>query len=540
MIPEKHRKRLETVEERCIGYRKYIPVVGMCLLLVFAVVASTAVLTQPVDDTQTGVVSGQSIEPAYISTGYSPTASEIDTETGNTLTSYSVNTGDNVVHSVLSPDGDVFYTAGGEVEAWNTSTGNKKWSTSSLSSSGDISVSPDGSRIFETQSSGVVRRLNNTGGTVWAKTYNNPALDPQIEQRNGEIYVAGVNGGIIEVYPSNGTVKRTVISLSDTDVRGMYVTEDASTAYIGQNGGKTQRIDLDTGSITWTRTFTNTNRDIAYDKDNSRVLVTGDYNEVKALKASDGTSVWSSTIPDRGHSLGLSLSGDRIYVGDSSGNFEVIDTTGSSVSSYSLSNYIYDISTGYTYPAVSSPAFDPNLQIDTRSYLKHGNSSDYTVYYTDPSTGNTTEVTNDSGLSINSSNTTVFTLNTTSNRVVATSNTSINARENITATYSGLTQKKNVTVANATVDNLEILPGVTRLQATYTDSNIVLILIGTMLGVVATRASSAFAGIATIQLVLVAGFFVDLISLGVVLVGLFGALFIGLNLAANIDYTVRG
>jgi hypothetical protein len=279
----------------------------------------------------------------------------------------------------------------------------------------------------------------------------------------------------------------------------------------------------------------------ALDANTGAIFGAGSNGNVFKADLDTETESWSVSAYQQTTIGDVELDRDKqyVYIATRDDGIVKLDYSGNNVYTQSLSGNPQDVTLIEESSTSGGTQTDPNLEIDTRSYLKHGNSSDYAVYYTN-SSGDTIDISNDSGLNISSSNTTVITLDTTANTVTATSNESINARENITANYSGMTQKHNVTVANATVDNLEILPGVTRVEATYTDSNIVLILIATMLGVVATRASSAFAGIATIQLVLVTGFFVDLISLGVVLVGLFGALFIGLNLAANIDYTVRG
>jgi uncharacterized membrane protein len=129
------------------------------------------------------------------------------------------------------------------------------------------------------------------------------------------------------------------------------------------------------------------------------------------------------------------------------------------------------------------------------------------------------------------------------NEISATTDIQINNRTNITASYTNGSETyeatQNVTVANATVSNLKILPTVTAYSAALGDWSIIVFIIAAMLGVVGTRVSTAFGGLALSQVVILGGWFGQFVGTGITMASVFVAMFIGLNLAANIDYTVR-
>lgn len=546
MIQEKHKKAVKTAVEPAKEYKKYIPVVGMCLLLVFSMVASTAVITQPVQDTQTGTVSAQSA--TFDDT---PVFGTNDNYNGDIIKFYPNNMSVDASHTFSNnpKDRGLTVTTNGYVYAADADTivkmdtdlnviTKKTYSTIDIRG---ISSDVDGGLYLARATS--LQKLDSSLNTVWTNTDAKGAAsnyNPSVDAKGSNVYVAN-NSAVIAVDRNGNT---------------LWINNNVSqgTGVVRENGDNVG-------------TVTDNQRLQILDKSTGNVKASVSFGGLNV-----GPTITASESIDGGFWVGASAGSDGAYLFDSSGNVvssfggynvqslipsnddtEVIHSsqfnsqtlktsdTGTQVDS--LTPYVTLMARSDYTVTPPPPEFNETLQIDVRNYIKHDNTSKYEVHYTNPDTGNTSNVTGSSDLTVNTSNSTVFTLNKTANRAVATSNKSVNSKANLTAEYDGVNTVNNsepITVANATVDNLEILPGLTRVEATYTDSNIVLILIGTMLGVIATRFSSAFAGIATIQLTLVAGFFVDLISLGVVLVGLFGALFIGLNLAANIDYTVRG
>jgi len=204
----------------------------------------------------------------------------------------------------------------------------------------------------------------------------------------------------------------------------------------------------------------------------------------------------------------------------------------------------------------SSGSDNDSLTIDTRYYLQPGQSTPIRVYY-QPDNLSSTEVTMDSNTTISVesvviNNSSVLALNKTPDpwELEATNNSSVAERLNVTAEYDTgngtVNATKEVTVAAATVENLKILPdSLIRLQALFgagqtgfADSTMLAILIAALLAVPASRFTNAFAGLATAEVVIVIGWLGGYVGLGIAMLSIFVAMFIGLNLAANIDYAI--
>lgn len=194
---------------------------------------------------------------------------------------------------------------------------------------------------------------------------------------------------------------------------------------------------------------------------------------------------------------------------------------------------------------------DKNLVIDTSQFLQHGEKREYTIYYYERNK-NTTElerfdVTADAN--VTSNNTKAITVDATNHELVATANESINAKVLITAEYQRdnetFTAEQNVTVANLTLDNIKILPGPYRISATFSsppdsDANpMLVIIIATLVGIVGVRASTSFGGLSLMTMAVMVAWFGGFISHGMMLVTIVTATFIGLNVAANINYGIH-
>lgn len=181
---------------------------------------------------------------------------------------------------------------------------------------------------------------------------------------------------------------------------------------------------------------------------------------------------------------------------------------------------------------------NPNLTIETRQLYQPGATHDFTVRETrnvngqnrtfDVTDNATVESLNTSLLTVNDNNTLTATDNPNASAVVA-----VRARHNESVTY------QEVTVAEPTVENLQIVPGIWRFFAVFDDSTMFALLIAALLSVPAARFTSAFGGLAVAEMVIVIGWVAGYIAFGFAAVSVFVALFIGLNLAANIDYQVR-
>lgn len=186
-------------------------------------------------------------------------------------------------------------------------------------------------------------------------------------------------------------------------------------------------------------------------------------------------------------------------------------------------------------------AIDPSLILDVNPYMNYGESQEYSVIEL---IGNPesyaairTDVTENA--TVSSTNSNVIQVDENTNTLSATDDTSINQRVPIRAEYNGSVTYTNVTVASTTVDNVDILPGFRKVAAVFLDKLFQILLAGTLISIAATRVAGAFAGISVIQLFMTIGWLIGWVPIGMALVSLFASLFIGLNLAANIDYTVQ-
>lgn len=181
-------------------------------------------------------------------------------------------------------------------------------------------------------------------------------------------------------------------------------------------------------------------------------------------------------------------------------------------------------------------ATDPSLGLETRRLFRHGETHEYRVYELRNESGNNVSYTVTENASVESLNTTLITVNEANNTLVATSDESVSGVALVRATYNNSTTYAEVTVAKPTVKNLQIVPGIWRINAVIGDSFLFALLVATLLGVPAARYTSAFGGLALAQMVLVVGWLGGYVGFGMAAVSVFVSLFIGLNLAANINY----
>lgn len=184
------------------------------------------------------------------------------------------------------------------------------------------------------------------------------------------------------------------------------------------------------------------------------------------------------------------------------------------------------------------------LRIDTRSLFQPGETHGYEVtnvtYSTDPVTNETTETREDvtDEASVTTSNSSVLSVDESTNQMVATDDAGTSTWVRVDATTGNETGCVNVIVAEASMENLELLPPVWRFGTFLGDWTVFFFIISIGAGIVGTRIATSFMGLSMMELVLIMGWFGGYISTGLVLTSVFACLFIGLNLAANIDYQV--
>lgn len=180
---------------------------------------------------------------------------------------------------------------------------------------------------------------------------------------------------------------------------------------------------------------------------------------------------------------------------------------------------------------------DPALRLDTGNYLEFGDTQKYTLYDLQGENEIRYDVTENS--TVTSGNPSVISVDEDTNELTATEDENVSTRVNITATYEGRNDIQQVTVAEQSIENLDVLPFLGRTGAMFLDRGFQMILVGLLLSVAATRTGGVYAGLGIYQMSLTAGWLIGWVPIGLALVGLFTTLFIGLNIAANIDYTVR-
>lgn len=181
------------------------------------------------------------------------------------------------------------------------------------------------------------------------------------------------------------------------------------------------------------------------------------------------------------------------------------------------------------------------LSIETRDLYGPAETYPYTVYeYIESPDGTTerNEVTGEANLTIRSAyNGTLLTVND-NGTLTAVDDENVSDWARIDAAYNGSVGCTNVVVSSPSVEHIELIPGIWRLNALIGDSTIFFILLATLAAVATTRFTSSFAGLAIAQMVMVVGWFAGYVAWVFAVVSLFVGLFIGLNLAANIDYSV--
>lgn len=182
-------------------------------------------------------------------------------------------------------------------------------------------------------------------------------------------------------------------------------------------------------------------------------------------------------------------------------------------------------------------AVSENLTIETGQLLQHGERQPYEVVLETESGAE--DVTDE--VTVESLNTSGLTVDEQTNELVATSDTAFNDRVTVRAEHpnvSGVAMTE-VAVTTPEVENLEVLPPVWRITSFLGDWTTFLLLISIGAGIIGTRFATSFLGLAMMEIVLIIGWFGGYLSRGLMVISVFAALFIGLNLVANIDYQVQ-
>lgn len=182
-------------------------------------------------------------------------------------------------------------------------------------------------------------------------------------------------------------------------------------------------------------------------------------------------------------------------------------------------------------------AIGSDLIVETRDLYKPGATHDYTIYERVAYENNTTVRNNVTGqASVTSSNTTVLSVDQSSNTLSATADTNTSTWVRVNATANGSTGCTNVIVSEATVDALPLLPGIWRFTAVLGDATLFALLLSTFCAVAMTRFTSTFGGLAVGQLGMTIGWLAGYVSWAIAAASLFVVIFIGLNLAERTSF----
>lgn len=179
---------------------------------------------------------------------------------------------------------------------------------------------------------------------------------------------------------------------------------------------------------------------------------------------------------------------------------------------------------------------EERLRLDTRPLYKPGATHPYSVLYVD---GNGSEDVTDAA-TVTSSNMSILTVND-DETMTAVDDENVSQVVTVNVSYQSYTASEEIVVAAATVENLAILPtGITRTEAIFGDDTIFALLIAALLSVPASRFANAFAGLGVAEMVIVVGWLGGFVGLGIAMLSIFVAMFVGLNLAENVEFTTRG
>lgn len=424
----------------------------------------------------------------------------------------------------------------GTITELDASDGSQGWSnTVSSSQLRGVETQDRLDRVYVADADATRALYRDNGTQIWAQSESNSQWGVAVGTDN-QIYSGGYDEQIT-AYHENGSLLWTA-QLPDT-VFSVDASQfdDTDRVYVGYRGGV--RVFDNNGTQLWDTSTSSSGSvySVKESSDGAYVYAADNNNGVFKIAADDGTVAWNTTGSSY-RSLMPSPAGDGVFAGDDNGDLHRINSSGGEewVDSIGASS-LWDL-TGVGDSTVQEGAAEtsPDLYLDLSPYMRHNTTQQYKVIdYSEPVgsrnvTGETSVVSNDSTL------VTVYESNRT---LKSTKDTSRNERTTITATYNGSKTSRNVTVANSTVDNLDILPGWWRLNASLSDWTIRWIIIATLAAIGATRLSSAFSGIGAFVMVMVAGFVQGDVGTGLMIATAITGIFVGMNLALNIDTSIR-
>jgi len=464
-------------------------------------------------------------------------------------------------------------TAGQTVVAVEGSTGNVVGSAVIGSRPEDAVYSTGADAVFVGGSAGDVHRVADDGTVEWSVSPAGGdeevlmAYDPVggvVWAAANDLQVGASTGTVYKLDAGNGSVLDTV-SLStlsqdaayDVDNNRLLVAGRSKVQAVSDGGSVSvfDPVDATNIEVTESRVYVlnqSSGNVVAFEKAGNVVFTRTDATTLDiagtgAHQASDTLFYTNSTamvvVNSSGGVLGTVSTGD--FDGDIVAFTENTGTIG--VFAWDLDQ---NLVAAYSTNASANEsgvviAENESLTLDVRYYMQPNSTYPLSVYH-HPTNYTRNEVTNQSTISIENvtfDGADVITYNNTSQTVSTINNSTVAERVNITATYDTgngtVNDTQQVVVAAPTVDNLAILPnGLIRTLAVLTDGTLQALLVAALLSVPAARFTNAFAGLAVAEVVVVIGWLAGYTTLGIAMLSVFMAMFVGLNLAANIDYAI--
>lgn len=453
--------------------------------------------------------------------------------------SFGSDTNDNI-REIIYADGTVFVTLGDgdnnvdALYALDAADGSEKWNVSTGTPKIDgLAVLPDENKVYWISGSGNVFVYDMADGTLLhSHTTTIEYRSLEANTKDNRLYATARDN-------SDSTNYVRELSPTDGTFTGREMQESRPAGFIGidETNGLVQTLGGGT-TITYNAELTTTvdNDDAdAYprpraDSTNSTSYWIEDGNtNVTEFKKSDDSKV-DSVEPFSGTTVSaVGVAGDRDTVVVFTGSEG--DSSGAEIVRYNTD--------------VLSVDGEEDIRLTVPEYMEHSDIESYEVEADvfNETSGDIETVNATADANVTSLNTSVITVDNSTDELVATHNTAVANVVSIRAEYKGLSTEENVTVAAKTLDNFEILPPWARFDALFqsntaqgeSSSAYMLILIGGLAAGAFGRKVSPYAGFGAFALVIVMGWLIGEAGTGVLLVALSATGFAVLNHAANID-----
>lgn len=471
-------------------------------------------------------IAAQSVDPSPHGSrvfvgGANDNVRALDADTGELLWTFSGHT--DTVNSVSSsPDGDVVYSGSKDqtVRAIDAETGEQIWSSGAYPDRVlSVDSSPDGNSVYAAGFGGDVLSLDAaTGNQNWINTVHTYRIPSVSASPDGsEVYSGSYDDTVKALDTSDGT--EIWSSTRRDSVQGVSAGPNGNYVYagIGGTGNTADKLDRDTGGEIWisgahsdsvlsvspklnsslptpmTVKVTNESGD-ALNQTNVEIYQN---NTLEDSGKTDGNGTYSTKLENNTYKLSLSKAG------------------------YDMHNETFKIAGDNV--TINVTLTDQQLVLNSDEVIVPNSSNPCTAFFSNE-TGyhNVTKEAN-----FTSENSTILSYNSTSSECETAAG--YNTTVNMTIEYNGMSVTREIVVATKTLDNAAIMPASYRVSITANDGVIKWLFISMVIGSLFAKGTrNAFVGLFTIEFMMVLGWFVGYVGLGMVLSGLFYIIFAGI------------